>query len=166
MFICVDTHYTSKKTIVAGVVFKDIESSVIEKEYQLVTTKAENYLPGSFYLRELPGILQLLKKVDLSIHTAIVDGYVWLSAEREPGLGAHLHDALEQKIPVIGVAKSPYKDVTMALQVFRGRSAKPLYVTAVGIETGQAAHLIKNMNGKYRLPTLLKHVDTLSRKAT
>lgn len=83
-----------------------------------------------------------------------------------PGLGAHLFNALKGKIPIIGVAKSPYKDVAMAVKVFRGRSTRPLYVTAVGMETAQAVRFIEKMHGRHRFPTLLKHVDTLSRKTT
>jgi len=166
MFICIDTHYFATRALVAGVVFKDIESGVIEKEYVRETGMAEEYRPGHFYKRELPGILELLKEIDCDIHTIIIDGFVWLSSDMVPVLGAHLFNALKGKIPSIGVAKSPYKDVAMAVKVFRGRSTKPLYVTAVGMETAQAVRFIEKMHGRHRLPTLLKHVDTLSRKAS
>lgn len=40
------------------------------------------------------------------------------------------------------------------------------YITAAGIEPSQAAILIANMHGKYRLPTILKLADSLSRSVS
>ncbi|MFY0538676.1 hypothetical protein [Nannocystis pusilla] len=52
----------------------------------------------------------------------MIDGHVWLGPDR-PGLGVHLHRALGEAIPVVGVAKNP----------FRGRPrARCCAATAVG----------------------------------
>ena len=55
---------------------------------------------------------------------------------------------------------------TNAVEVFRGRSRSPLYVTAAGMDSSEAAGHIRSMHGKYRIPTLLKRVDRLSRSST
>lgn len=126
------------------------------------------YEPGAFYKRELPCLLKVLTKVSSNypeaIDTVIVDGYVWLGPNH-PGLGNKLYEALNQKIPVIGVAKTHFKGST-AVQVLRGQSFSPLYVTADGIDPTVAADYVRKMHGEYRLPTLLKMVDQTCRTAT
>ena len=122
------------------------------------------YKPGSFFRRELPCLLKLLDRVLGRFDLVIIDGHVWLGAENRPGLGAHLYRALDGQVPVIGVAKSQFKGATNARPVLRGRSLRPLYVTAVGIDPVAAATNIKRMHGTYRIPTLLKRVDELCRK--
>src|SRR5713226_9214071 len=61
----------------------------------------------------------------------VVDGYVDLDPTGRPGLGAHAH--AEFGVPVIGVAKTAFRTATHAMPVLRGRSARPLFVTARGV---------------------------------
>ncbi|CAD7842513.1 MAG: DNA synthesis and replication; recombination and DNA repair [Olavius algarvensis Delta 4 endosymbiont] len=122
---------------------------------------AEPYVPGEFYRRELPCILELLKTFPVAPREIIVDGYVMLGAK--PGLGQHLFMALGGCLPVIGVAKSAFKSAG-GLPVFRGRSSRPLYITAVGMHVDIAAANIRKMHGHHRIPTLLKLVDRLARE--
>ena len=95
----------------------------------------------------------------------VIDGYVWLGANSAPGLGAHLFEALQSAIAIVGVAKSHYRDDTWSERVYRGQSRKPLYVTAAGIEAAKAAALVSGMHGKHRIPTLLQLADRLARAA-
>ncbi|MBN1625201.1 MAG: endonuclease V [Deltaproteobacteria bacterium] len=118
------------------------------------------YIPGQFYRRELPCIVALLDKIREPLEGIIIDGYVMLGDR--PGLGMHLFNHLEGRSPVIGVAKSEFRDA-YAARVFRGRSERPLYVTAVGMNLSQATERIDIMHGDFRIPTLLKHVDMLAR---
>jgi deoxyribonuclease V len=92
----------------------------------------------------------------------IIDGYVWLGAQR-PGLGAHLYESLQRRAAVIGVAKTRFVRAEPARMVLRGRSRSPLYVTAAGMDLAEAASHIRAMHGPYRIPTLLKRADQLSR---
>jgi deoxyribonuclease V len=71
--------------------------------------KVEEYEPGLFYYkRELPGILSIVDRVNLSeISCIIVDGHVKLAKDKS-GLGEILFDRLDAKVPVIGVAKRSY----------------------------------------------------------
>lgn len=134
------------------------------KALQEVTTVVHGiapYQPGQFYKRELPCLLALLNETDHPITAVIVDGHTWLQAGK-PGLGHHLWEALDQRIPVIGVAKRSFVD-GCAQQVLRGRSKNPLWVTAVGCSVSEAVDGVRMMNGPNRIPTLFKRVDAMSR---
>ncbi|MCX5894325.1 MAG: endonuclease V [Proteobacteria bacterium] len=122
------------------------------------------YTPGKFYERELPCLLQVLKKVKVPLDVVVIDGYVWLG-ENSPGLGAYLYCALGKKVPVIGVAKSKFKGSEHAEKVFRGNSKRPLYITAAGIDPEVATKNTSHMHGTFRIPTLLKKVDFLCRSS-
>lgn len=104
--------------------------------------------------------LALLAEIEEPIEVIIVDGYVTLGDR--PGLGQHLSDSIDPNIAVIGVAKK-YFEGSRPAEAVRGRSKNPLFVTADGVEIDKARELIESMHGKYRLPTLLKAVDRLSR---
>ena len=68
-----------------------------------------------------------------------------------PGLGAHAH--AEFGIPVIGVAKSRFRTATHAVPVVRRSSVRPLFVTAAGIPSADAADLVRRMAGRTGCPT-------------
>lgn len=121
------------------------------------------YRPGAFFERELPCLLSVLRAVATKVRCVVVDGYVELDAAGAPGLGAHLHDALDRALPVIGVAKTAFRGAAFAAPVLRGQSRVPLYVTARGIELAEAERLVRSMHGPHRLPTLLLRADHLAR---
>jgi len=163
MYLCIDTYYVHNTARVAAAAFCDIASPCVAGEYVLEIENQKPYRSGFFFKRELPGIMELLSDIEIHFHSIIIDGYVWLSPDQAPGLGGHLFRALQDSVPIIGVAKSPYRENTNALPVFRGGSTRPLHITAAGMRTEQAAHLVRKMHGPYRLPTIIKHVDRLSR---
>lgn len=136
------------------------------KIYTEIISGVEEYIPGEFYKRELPCILSLLKQIDITETEAIiVDGFVYLDDENSLGLGAHLYQALQGEVPVIGVAKTNFASIEKNKRaVFRGESTKPLYVTAIGIDIDIATGNITKMHGDYRLPTLLKELDRLTKE--
>jgi deoxyribonuclease V len=84
----------------------------------------------------------------------VIDGYADLDPDGQPGLGAHAH--AEFGIPVIGVAKSPFRTATHALPVLRGTSGRPLFVTAAGMPADDAADLVQRMASRYRDPDVLR----------
>jgi hypothetical protein len=59
-------------------------------------------------------------------------------------------------------AKPRFGTATHAVQVLRGRSARPLFVTAAGMPPAQAASLIRTMAGPFRLPDALRRADALA----
>lgn len=120
------------------------------------------YVPGQFFRRELPPLRAVLRCAG-PLRLIIVDGYVDLDPDGRPGLGAHVHQ--EFGVPVVGVAKTSFRTATHAIPVYRGGSARPLYVTAAGLPPSHAADLISTMSGTHRLPDALRRVDALTRGA-
>ena len=64
---------------------------------------------------------------------------------------------------MIGIAKTAYRGSTFAVHVARGESARPLFVTCLGLDPQNAARLVASMHGAHRRPTLLTAVDHLAR---
>ena len=145
----------------AAVVFINFTDATPQRVYRKKIAKVAEYVPGSFYRRELPCILALLAEIEERIDVIIVDGYVTLGDR--PGLGQHLSDSIDPDIAVIGVAKKYFAGSRPA-KALRGRSKKPLFVTSYGLEIDKARELVESMHGKYRIPTLLKMVDRLSKE--
>ena len=159
-FAAVDVHYPAAGGALAAlVVATDPTFAVVAEEHTAALTDVADYRPGAFYLRELPAIGAVLARA-APVGLLIVDGYVDLDGEGRPGLGAHAH--AQFGMPVIGVAKTVFRGSTHAAEVRRGGTA-PLYVTAAGIPVSDAAELVKDMAGPYRLPDALRRVDALCR---
>jgi len=163
---CVDVDYREEEAVVACLLFEHWSAAQAVEAHTERVSPVEPYVPGQFYRRELPCLLEVLRPILHRLDTVIVDGHVWLSGDEPPklGLGAHLYEALGGQVPVIGVAKTPYPGAPAA-EVRRGQSANPLYVTAVGLSLEEAARHVAQMHGPHRLPTLLKEVDRLCRRA-
>jgi deoxyribonuclease V len=163
MYACMDVHYSGSRAVGACVLFESWDSAESSAEVTECIKEVQPYKPGRFYERDLPVLLAVLDKVRAPLDMVVVDGYVWLSDGATPGLGAKLYQALNEKVPVIGVAKNRLVAGAEASLVYRGRSRRPLYVTAAGIGRESAAARIRKMHGGYRIPTLLKHADRLCR---
>lgn len=162
MFACLDVHYAGAVACAAAVAFHAWEDEHPASQVTTVSVAAHDYAPGEFYKRELGPLLTLLGPLTADVHTLIIDGYCTLSAEGRPGLGAHLYAALGQRVRIVGVAKTRFRSAP-AIEVLRGASARPLYVTALGMSAREAADGVAGMHGDYRVPTLLKAVDRLAR---
>ncbi|EEF60829.1 endonuclease V [Pedosphaera parvula] len=162
MIACLDVHYEGATAFAAGIVFQEWVDAFPYEEEVIEVSNIQPYQPGQFYLRELPCLLAVLKALP-AVQTVIIDGYVWLDNKGKPGLGAHLHQALNEKIPVIGVAKTPFQGADGSCELLRGKSKRPLYITAAGMDPGVATQYIRSMHGQFRIPTLLKRVDQLAR---
>ena len=168
MILAVDVHYTEGKAVVAGVLFDLWDSEESDNIFISNVAPVKEYIPGEFYRRELPCILQLLKEHDIKVHTIIIDGYVYLDGDCKPGLGKYLYEALNKKpesrkVNVVGVAKNAFQGIDEKCKVFRGESRKPLYITSEGVEISEAKKYISEMHGNFRIPTLLKLADRLCR---
>lgn len=162
LILALDAHYRQDNSgRVAAVAIHDWTDSRPAAEYYTEITHAEPYRPGQFYLRELPGLMEMIEKVGEKPDMIVVDGYAWLG-KGKPGLGARLWKALGYSVPVIGVAKSPFKGAP-ALEVEHGGSWRHLYVTAAGIDEKKAAAAISSMYGAHFMPEILRRVDRLSR---
>lgn len=161
MLAAFDVHYSKDGwASAAAVLFCDYKDAAPSSSYTRILPDIAAYVPGKFYKRELPCILKLLEHIDQEIHEIIVDGYVWLGTQ--PGLGQHLYQSLGDNMGVIGVAKTKFVGSSGA-EVVRGKSLRPLYITAAGLDQAAAAQKILNMHGAYRIPELLKQVDLIAR---
>lgn len=158
----VDVQYNGSRGTAAMVCVEDWESSVADSKYVIHRDHCGEYEPGQFFRRELPCLLQVIKSSPNVPKVVVVDGYVWLDSERQ-GLGAKLFDALNGRSIVIGVAKTRFRNAPAA-EVLRGNSRNPLFVTAAGVSTPEAAGLIQKMHGAFRIPTILRMADQLARE--
>jgi deoxyribonuclease V len=161
--LAIDARYYKGRALVAGVLFPAWDTQDITRTLIKDIGNVKPYEPGKFYKRELPCILSLLGDITEPLSTIIIDGFVWLGPEKEPGLGMHLYDHLNRSVPVIGAAKTPFRDTPAACEVYRGKALRPLYITSAGISLIDAKRHVASMHGPYRIPTLLKKVDRLSR---
>jgi deoxyribonuclease V len=162
MKVCLDVQYHPDHAIAAAMMFDHWTDAI---PIRVVTQRIDEvapYEPGAFYKRELPCLLAVLETFCEPLETIIVDGFVWLDDQNKRGLGAHLFDALEKRITVVGVAKTAFTGAP-ALEVLRGQSKQPLFVNSIGCDQIRAAQWIANMHGEHRVPTLLKAVDQLAR---
>ena len=163
MIIAIDVHYFKDNAVAAGVIFEDWSAKSASEIVKVEVANVAPYESGAFYKRELPCILKLLGNVTSFIDCVVVDGFVCLGPTKKDGLGMHLYRALDQTIPIIGVAKNSFSDTPESDEVYRGKSKKPLWVTAVGMDAERAQSCIKGMHGDNRIPFLLKLVDQACR---
>lgn len=163
MLACLDVDYRAAESVAACLLFHDWPDPIEAQALIERLPPAAPYQPGQFYLRELPCLLAVLRRAPSPVDVVVIDGYVWLGEQGQPGLGARLHQELG--LPVIGVAKTAFHGSRDSLAVHRGQSQKPLYVSAVAIDRAEAALAIQRMHGPHRIPTLLKRVDRLCRDA-
>lgn len=161
MIVAFDTYYYENSARTVGIGFHNWIDNKIDIMESEIIKGVSDYEPGKFYKRELPCILSLLNKFEISNkETIIVDGYTTIDNQGNNGLGGYLYDALGRNISIIGVAKNRFKlNSKNAKEILRGYSLKPLYITALGIDLNFAAEMIKSMHGTFRIPTILKMVD-------
>lgn len=168
MILALDVHYpASGGAVVGAVLFQDwADAEAVRAESLWVDREIAPYEPGAFYRRELPCLLDALANFSLGadgVQVVVVDGLVDLGPER-PGLGRHLFEALPPGLDVVGVAKTSFHAHT-GVAVIRGTdSRRPLFVNAAVQSNEVAAAHIRTMSGPFRIPTLLKLADSLSRR--
>lgn len=164
-YVAVDVHYPPEGGARAALVAADEPrfARITGERVRWLDTVAP-YQPGRFYTRELPPLRAVLADLGRPVSLVVIDGYVDLDPQGRPGLGAHLHAHLN--VPVIGVAKTPFRTASHAIPVRRGDARRPLHVTAAGIPVDRAADLVAAMAGPYRLPEALRRVDALARART
>lgn len=163
LLVACDVAYDSLGATGAAVWFRPWRAPAPLGELLRRYPPAAPYRSGRLFERELPVLLPLLEGVPRPWGALIVDGYVWLDHSGSPGLGGHLFAALGGHTPVVGVAKR-YRPGAPAAAVWRGRSRRPLWVSAAGVDAGWAADRVGEMHGPFRVPTLLRRVDVLARQ--
>ncbi|NLJ79330.1 MAG: endonuclease V [Tissierellia bacterium] len=160
---CLDVYYYGDYAKACGIVFRIEPSERIISRYCKIIESVEEYIPGQFYRRELPCLLEVYDGIGEGIDLIIIDGFVLLGGGKR-GLGAHLFEALDRRIPVIGVAKTFFRGCTDYVKIYRGHSNRPLYISCIGTDLTNSAELIRNLGGDNRIPDILKMVDRLTRE--
>ena len=161
---CVDVDYRGDDAVAACVLFGEWGDAEPVAQHIRHIEGVEPYVPGQFYRRELPCLLAVLADVAGPLDLVVIDGYVWLEDESQPGLGAHLYEALGRRVPVVGVAKTRFHSARQSVGVVRGQqSSSPLFITAAGCDVSEVAANVRAMHGPHRIPTLLRLVDQLCR---
>lgn len=163
MKAALDVHYEEDRALAACVVFDGWSDSQPAALLREVLPAAAGYRPGRFFERELPCLLAVLDKAAVTFDTILIDGYVHLGTGDGKGLGARLFEALPYPAVAIGVAKSPLAIAGPCVPILRGRSRRPLFVSAIGCSVQRAARLVASMHGPYRIPTMLRLADRHSR---
>lgn len=176
MIIALDSYYQGDICNTSLVLFSKKEDKYIYTD-TIYTTVTSPYIPGMFYLRELPGIKLILSKFKFenpewwdSVDTIIVDSFYKLKKDDKiwDGLGSHLFNWLVEfnnQKHIVSVAKNPFGECEEISElVYRGGSQKPLFVQSSGDASYDADMIENELHGNYRIPTMLKIVDQLSRK--
>lgn len=161
MLLALDVHYRTDITKAVYIAFDDWSDEVPFKVHVIHIPEVAEYEPGAFFKRELPCLMAVLEAFDLmSVSAIVIDGYVVLDDNGKPGLGTYLYEALGRKVPVIGVAKTRFfSNAQYVVEILRGESKNPLFVTSVGMPLDTATAYIQSMAGPFRIPTLLKLLD-------
>lgn len=160
--LAIDVKYYDKEYKICGVLFHKWEDKEPDKILTLKVHKSPNeYIPGQFYKRELPAIMEFLNHYKLHPNWLIVDGFSLLkdnNGNYKDGLGNYVqHELIENNYltNVIGIAKSNFcKTNEVSYSIYRGNSKNPIYVQGTGYPED-----IKNMYGSYRIPEMLKICD-------
>ncbi len=171
-------NYTISQAAVAVLSFPELE--VVETKIAQIPTTFP-YVPGYLSFREIPAILKVIERLQITPDLIICDGQ-GLAHPRRFGLACHLGVLLD--IPTIGVAKSLFigKHETIPSEkgswkplidqnetigsVLRSRTnVKPIYVS-IGhkISLPTAREYTVKCLGKYRLPETTRWADKLSKK--
>ena len=172
MIAVTDVHYRGARATAAATVAAGWSEAAAALERVIETAISAPYTPGELYKRELPPLCAVLALLPELPSIVVVDGFAWLGPGR-PGLGVHLHRALGGRAAVVGVAKSDFAGPKEhrpaqsagagAIPVRRGSSARPLWISAIGIDARLAAAEVEAMHGQHRLPTLIIRADHLAR---
>jgi hypothetical protein len=65
---------------------------------------------------------------------------------------------------VIGIVKNGFNAPDdQRRSVYRGESKTPLFLTAIGVDVDEVKVKVEQMHGNFRIPTLLKRLDQLTR---
>lgn len=176
--LATDTYYYKNQAKTVGILFEnwgDLEPSLTVSSW-LGEDSYGPYIPGEFYKRELPCIINLFQTNNINlkeIDTIILDGLARLPGSSTEGLGIHLQNRIVELWPdldfydipaIMGVAKTKFGDVENdegTCTVLRGTAKTPLYVNTTWhlMSSTEAAEHLKEMHGDYRIPTLLKILD-------
>ncbi len=178
----VDVSYnrTYNKQVAAAVLYNGATQTITEIVTAVGTTTMP-YIPGFLSFREVPTILEALKKLSVQPDLLICDGQ-GIAHPRGLGIASHLGVLLD--IPSIGCAKSILVGSVQKINPLRGEQTpliyhknqigmalctrtgcKPVYISSghrVSLDT--ALYWILQLSDRYKLPNIIHMADKISRK--
>jgi len=168
--------------LAAAVVVLDAATLQPLEESVVIGAAAFPYVPGLFAFRELPALVEALKKLTVTPDLLVCDGH-GLAHPRRFGLACHL--GVLTGLPSLGVAKTHLLGSHEPVGERRGSSAdlrhegqvvgrvlrtqdgvRPVYVSVghrIGLEN--ACRQVLALSPRYRLPETTRRADRLSRRA-
>jgi deoxyribonuclease V len=168
--------------LAAAVVVLDARTLDTIEESVVTGTAAFPYVPGLFAFRELPALMEALRRLTVEPEVLVCDGY-GLAHPRRFGLACHL--GVLTDLPSFGIAKTPFVGTYEPPGEERGASSplrdgdevigrvlrtredvKPVFVSVghrIGLDT--ACDLALAMTPEFRLPETTRRADRLSREA-
>ncbi|GLY65541.1 endonuclease V [Amycolatopsis taiwanensis] len=172
---------SSSRIAAAAVVLKADDFTILE-EYVVTGTVSFPYVPGLFAFRELPPLIEAMRKVSTIPDVVICDGH-GVAHVRRFGLACHV--GLVTGLPTIGVAKNNFVGVfsdpgpergsrtpirhdgeVVGYAVRTRAEVKPVFVSAGHlIEPTTAVMTVLDLSPRYRIPEPVRHADQLSRRA-
>ena len=167
MILAIDVHYRETYAKAVGVLFEWKDSKPQQTIIEYIND-IEDYIPGEFYKRELPCLLKIIEQVEINtLEAIIIDGYIYVDNEYGLGLGGHLYQNLNQKLSIIGVAKTSFfTNKETVIPIIRGNSKNSLFISSIGYPLQDAAKNILDMQGEYRIPSVLKELDQITKDDT
>lgn len=176
-----DVHYHgSGDDLTAAVVVLDADTLAVVEQVVVRGKAAFPYVPGLFAFRELPALLEALRKLTVTPDLLVCDGY-GLAHPRGFGLACHL--GVLTGLPALGVGKTPfvgaheppapargawtpivYEGATVGRALRTQHGVKPVYVSQghrIALDTATAQVL--RLAPRYRLPDPIRHADHLAR---
>lgn len=163
MKLIVAVHFEGTQAQAAAVAFEAWDAAEATQTYLSRIGQVEPAVRGELDLRELPCVMQLLREHRLEPELILLEGFVHLDANETPGLGQHLYQALNGRVPIVGVSKRRLPGLAAQFEVMREEETPPLLVTCAGIDIGAAKARLRAMHGRKRVPTLMKLAARLAK---
>ena len=96
-----DVHYRQTSAVTACVEFDSWQDRNPAAIHVSVVDGYAEYVPGRFFERELPCLLDALGCLDRKFEVLVVDGFVHLKPPQEKGLGFYLAESLPYHAAVV-----------------------------------------------------------------
>ncbi|HEX4817287.1 MAG TPA: endonuclease V [Nonomuraea sp.] len=176
-----DVHYHgSGDELTAAVVVLDAATLEVVEQVTAPGRAAFPYVPGLFAFRELPALVEALRRLTVTPDLLVCDGY---GLAHPRGFGLACHVGVLTGLPALGVGKTPFvgccappgpergawtpivhEGATVGRALRTRRGVKPVYVSQghrISLDTATAQVL--RLTSRYRLPEPIRHADHLAR---
>jgi deoxyribonuclease V len=164
------------------VVVLDYQTLEVVEESVVTGTAAFPYVPGLFAFRELPALVEALRRLNTEPDVLVCDGY-GVAHPRRFGLACHL--GVLTGLPSFGIAKTPFVgsyeqpastrgsngplldgDEVVGRVLRTREGVKPVFVSAGHrIDLDTACRHALALSPEFRLPETTRRADRLSRDA-